>query len=272
VAVVIGAMLVAPLMTPLIGGGLALVQGNWPLWRRSARAVLLGFFAALLIGMALGLAARWLGFGLTGELAARGEPTLLDLGVAFVSGIAAAYCVARPRLSGALAGVAIAAALVPPIATVGICLSLGETVTARGAALLFGTNVVAIVLGAAMNFFAAGIRGHRERSGLWSRRLVIGLALLCGGLAIPLTSILVGNVTEPRVLERSLGKVAEEGGYRLMKLRKTRDGPVRLIDIELAGAGAPDNALVAELKEIAESVTNRSVKLRVRTLLEVHSE
>jgi ribosome maturation factor RimP len=98
------------------------------------------------------------------------------------------------------------------------------------------------------------------------------LALLCGGLAIPLTSILVGNVTEPRVLEQSLGKVAEEGGYRLMKLRKTREGPVRLIDIELAGAGAPDMVLVAELKEIAESVTNRNVKLRVRTLLEVHSE
>lgn len=268
VAVVIGAMLVAPLMTPLIGGGLALVQGNWPLWRRSARAVLLGFFSALAIGLAVGLVGRWLGFGLTGELAARGEPTLLDLGVAFASGIAASYCLARPHLSGALAGVAIAAALVPPIATVGICLSLGETMTARGAALLFGTNVVAIVLGAAANFFAAGIRG---KSGVWSRRLVIGLMLLCAGLAIPLTSILLGKVTTPRLLEQELTQVAKEEGYRLLKLSRSGLGSGALVEIELAGPGAPSEALVARMKEAAEEQTKGTVRLRVRTLLEVES-
>jgi uncharacterized hydrophobic protein (TIGR00271 family) len=272
VAVVIGAMLVAPLMTPLIGGGLALVQGNWPLWRRSARAVLLGFFSALLIGMLIGLGARFLGFGVTGELAARGGPTLLDLGVAFFSGIAASYCLARPRLSGALAGVAISAALVPPIATVGICLSLGETMTARWAAVLFGTNVVAIVLGAASNFYAAGIRGRREGGGLWAQRLFIGFALVCGGLAIPLTSVLVGEVTEPRKLQQALSAVASEEGYRLMKLRKTREGNVRRIEVELAGAAAPEAELIAALKEAAENVTEREVKLRVRTLLEATSE
>ena len=268
VAVVIGAMLVAPLMTPLIGGGLALVQGNWPLWRRSARAVLLGFFSALAIGLAVGLVGRWLGFGLTGELAARGEPTLLDLGVAFASGIAASYCLARPHLGGALAGVAIAAALVPPIATVGICLALGETITARGAALLFGTNVVAIVLGAAANFFAAGIRG---KSGVWSRRLVIVLMLLCAGLAIPLTSILLGKVTAPRLLEQELTQVAEAEGYRLLKLSRSGLGSGALVEIELAGPGAPTEELVGRLKKAAEEQTEGVVRLRVRTLLETES-
>lgn len=265
VAVVIGAMLVAPLMTPLIGGGLALVQGNWPLWRRSARAVVLGFFSALTIGLLVGLMGRWMGFGLTGELAARGEPTLLDLGVAFASGIAASYCLSRPRLSGALAGVAIAAALVPPIATVGICLSLGETMTARGAGLLFGTNVVAIVLGAAANFFAAGIRG---RSGLWSRRLVIVFMLACAGLAIPLTSILLGKVTSPRLLEQGLSEIASEDGYRLLKLRRSSREGSTLIEIELAGPEAPSAGLTKKLKSAAEKQTGRKVRLRVRTLLE----
>ena len=270
VAVVIGAMLVAPLMTPLIGGGLALVQGNWPLWRRSQWAVLMGFFAALAVGLLAGLGARQLGFGLTGELAARGEPTLLDLGVAFFSGVAASYCMARPSLSGALAGVAIAAALVPPIATVGICLSLGETATARGAALLFGTNVVAIVLGASVNFFLAGIRGHQS-SGSWARRLVIVFALACAGLAVPLTSVLVGKVTEPRVLEQRLSAVAEEGGYRLLKLKRSRADGRRLIEIELAGPAAPDEALVTELKEAAEGTKGRSLQVRVRTILETEA-
>lgn len=268
VAVVIGAMLVAPLMTPLIGGGLAMVQGNWPLWLRSSRAVLLGFFSALAIGLLAGIAARLLGFGLTSELAARGEPTLLDLGVAFASGIAASYCLARPHLSGVLAGVAIAAALVPPIATVGICLSLGETVTAQGAALLFGSNVVAIVLGAAANFFAAGIRGRKEGKGLWSRRLVIVMALICAGLAVPLTSILVGKVTAPRALERALSEVAERDHYRLLKLRRSRSAGAPLVEIELAGPEPPSEELVDALKKEAEEKMSRSIHLRVRTILE----
>ena len=262
-AVVIGAMLVAPLMTPLIGGGLAVVQGNWPLWRRSQKAVLLGFFSALVIGLLIGWGARGLGFGLTGELAARGEPTLLDLGIAFVSGIAASYCLARPKLSGALAGVAIAAALVPPIATVGICLSLGETDTSRGAGLLFGTNVVAIVLGAAVNFYLAGIRG-KAASGVWARRLVIILALVCAGISVPLTSVLVGKVTEPRLLERSFGEVARDGGYRLLKLRRSHSKGDLLIELDLAGPAPPDVSMLQELRKTA----GQGVRLRVRTLLE----
>ena len=59
-AVVIGAMLVAPLMMPLLGGGLSLVQGNWPLWKRCQSAVLLGFLSALTIGALMGVIARWL--------------------------------------------------------------------------------------------------------------------------------------------------------------------------------------------------------------------
>ena len=188
-AVVIGAMLVAPLMMPLIGSGLALVQGNWPLWSRGIKAVGLGFLAALIIGFLSGLLARVAGFTLTDELAARGNPTLLDLGIAFVSGVAASYCLARPKLSGALAGVAIAAALVPPIATVGISFSLGEVNNAFGSALLFGTNVVTVILGAAVNFWLAGLRGRGE-GGEWRRRILILLTLACIGCAVPLTIVL----------------------------------------------------------------------------------
>lgn len=193
VAVVIGAMLVAPLMMPLIGSGLALIQGNWPLWSRSIKAVSLGFAAALLIGLLIGCLARWTGFSMTSELFARGKPTPLDLGIAFVSGIAASYCLARPKLSGALAGVAIAAALVPPIATVGISTGLGYFENASGAALLFGTNVVAIILGAALNFWLAGLRGRGE-GGEWRRRILIVLTLACIGCAVPLTFFLLENL------------------------------------------------------------------------------
>ena len=197
-AVVIGAMLVAPLMTPLLGSGMSLVQGNLPLMLSCIKAIILGFLAALIFGTLIGAVAPVT--TLTSELAARGAPNLLDFGVAFLSGIAASYCVARPALSSALAGVAIAAALVPPIATVGISLALREWGTASGAALLFGTNVVAIILASAITFFAIGIRGQIGAKTLWARRTLLLLFAALGMLLIPLSAVLVSKA----------GKVANE--------------------------------------------------------------
>ena len=108
-AVVIGAMLVAPLMTPLLGLGLALVQGNPVLAKISFRAVVMGLGVSLLVGFLTGLLTP--GFDEpTREMLGRGGPGLLDLSVAFASGLAAAYASSRPGLLAALPGVAIAAA------------------------------------------------------------------------------------------------------------------------------------------------------------------
>lgn len=182
-AVVIGAMLVAPLMTPLLGAGLGLVQGNLPMIRTCFLSILVGFLLAFAIGGAVGLLTS--SGGMTSELLGRCRPGGLDLGVAFFSGMAASYCLVRPGLSSALAGVAIAAALVPPIATSGIVLSRtdGGWDHSAAAALLFGTNVVAIILGAALTFFAIGIRGStNERSAVWGRRLLLLLLLALAAL------------------------------------------------------------------------------------------
>ncbi|MBK1855888.1 DUF389 domain-containing protein [Verrucomicrobiaceae bacterium 5K15] len=273
-AVVIGAMLVAPLMTPLLGGGLAVVQGNWPLWRQCQKAVLLGFFSALLIGIGLGFGARSIGMGITGELLARGEPTLLDLGVAFISGIAASYCLARPKLSSALAGVAIAAALVPPIATTGICLALNEQDTAKGAGLLFGTNVVAIVLGSAMNFLIAGVRGKKDAAQLWAQRLAIVLALVCAGLTVPLASVLVSKAAKTNPIERSIAEVLVASDlpaaqdYRLLSTqfhrKKNQSG---VMEIHLEGPGFPPPELAQSIQRAVEKSRGKGVKTRIRMSL-----
>ena len=122
------------------------------------------------------------------ELAARTHPGVLDLAVAFFSGMAAAYAIARPNLSAALPGVAIAAALVPPIAATGVFVSGGAFWLAAGAALLFFTNIVAIVLGAALSLFSGGIRSFHlhSREKPWVRRLVLGAFLLAAILVIAL--------------------------------------------------------------------------------------
>ena len=159
-AVVIGAMLVAPLMTPMLGAGLGLLQGNILLVREAITSIVLGFSISLGIGISFGFLTPGL-VELT-ELQARCGPNILDLFIALFSGIAAAYALARPGLLGALPGVAIAAALVPPIATTGIALSIGAVVEAALAATLFGTNLVAIILSSAATFFIARCPGDSQ--------------------------------------------------------------------------------------------------------------
>ena len=118
-AVIIGAMLVAPLMTPLLGIGIALSQGNPRLAEMSLKSVGYGFTTAFVLAYLVGLATADF-VQATQEMDARDWPGVLDLVIAFVSGLAAAYASGRPGLLAALPGVAIAAALLPPIATSGL--------------------------------------------------------------------------------------------------------------------------------------------------------
>lgn len=268
-AVVIGAMLVAPLMTPLLGGGLALVQGNLPLWKRCQKSVGLGFIAALGVGLLLGAVARWCGYGMTDELMARGAPSVLDLGVAFISGVAASYCLARPKLSGALAGVAIAAALVPPIATVGISLAMQKFSVAQGAAMLFGTNVVAIVLGSAANFFFAGIRGKVSQSNLWARRVAILFTLFMLGLMVPLSSAVLKQVSGGDDMRNVLEKLGDSHGYTVSRVKKvpsSRPG-LQILEITVDALEPVSGEMVRAFQASAQQHSKRAVRVRVITRL-----
>ena len=202
-AVVIGAMLVAPLMTPMIGAGLGLVQGNIRLTINATKSIIFGFLAALFIGIVTGLIAC---SAPTQEILARGEPNTLDLLVAIFSGVAASYAVSRPNLSGALPGVAISAALVPPITSSGIAISLGDIYLAQGAAMLFGTNLIAIILSAAATLYAVGTRPDRKFSApkIWVRRTLLGLIVAAIVVAIPLSTGLFKYVKKDESLKSSI--------------------------------------------------------------------
>ncbi len=263
-AVVIGAMLVAPLMTPLLGAGLALVQGNQVLLRHAVRAVIFGFVLALVIGVAVGLLSPVK--VLTAEMAARGGPTLLDMGVALLSGVAAAFASARPHLLAALPGVAIAAALVPPIATVGLALAFGEVEVARGAALLFGTNVVAIILGAALALWAAGVRGRGAR--LWARRTLAGLILALFGLAMPLGAYLLDlSGTRPSNVTEEVRQVAQSNGFRFLYLERRNQA----LEVHLQGPYLPDPVFVQQLREVAWERFGEPVPVRVITQMAIEA-
>jgi uncharacterized hydrophobic protein (TIGR00271 family) len=246
-AVVIGAMVVAPLMTPLIGAGLALVQGNTIFFRDSIKAMAFGIGAALLISLFIGFLIPM--EQLTPELLARGAPTIIDLGVAFLSGAAAAYAVARPSLLGALAGVAIAAALVPPLATVGISFTAAEWKVSEGAAILLATNLVAIILGAAFIYRRLGIQGSRSggRLPVWGRRTVILLCLLAVILTAPLGYRLARQLREGQIrpytlpISQSVGQAIKERvhqEYGVTFISASRFGVKSDIDVRIVLSAA----------------------------------
>ena len=185
-AVVIGAMLVAPLMGPLIGAGLALTQGNLVLFRKSIGVALLGLLTGFAVSLAIGMLNP--GFEPSLEIEARGNPDILDLGIAILSGFVAAYAFGRPGVANTLAGVAIAAALVPPLCVVGIGLTNGRPLVAANSAILLSTNLVAIILSAAVAFAMLGIRGERGKSQIpgWVKRSFLFLVMAALILLLPL--------------------------------------------------------------------------------------
>ena len=215
-AVVIGAMLVAPLMFPVLGGAAAIVMG-WPR-RIVSRALLVfaGSVLAVLLAAAISFLIPGRATPLPAELMARTSPNLLDLGIALAAGAAGAYGQVRRHASDVLTGVAVAVALVPPLAVVGITLQLTEWQLALGATLLFLANVVGIVIAASATFIAAGfvpgrnpLKGHTQilRGVSWAAvaTIIVVLPLQFGrGAVLPVSDPTdeVTVVVEEYVAER----------------------------------------------------------------------
>ena len=161
-AVIIGAMLVAPLMSPILGLSLASVAGKRNMFERAVGALIRGVLLSVALAAVISWLSQLLPFDLLttlpGEVLARTRPSPIDLGIALAGGAAAAYALAQAQLSAALPGVAIATALMPPLCTVGIGISLKSPEIALGAFLLFITNLVTISFAGIVVFAALGFR------------------------------------------------------------------------------------------------------------------
>jgi uncharacterized hydrophobic protein (TIGR00271 family) len=201
-AVIIGAMLVAPLMSPFIAVAMGIVTGDVRIIRNALTAIIQGTLAAIFLAIASTLISPLA--EATSEVLSRTQPNLLDLMIALVSGVAGAYAIARKEVSAALPGVAIAAALVPPLGSVGIGVALGDVSIALGALLLYTTNLVAIVFGAAIVFLMLGIRPPRrpERQRWLRQGLIISILSLIL-VSIPLGIVLYRAVDQGSIESRA---------------------------------------------------------------------
>lgn len=193
-AVIIGAMLVAPLMSPILGLGLASLTGNATFFRNAGVSLVRGAVTSIVIAAILTLVNRLLPFiplqELPNEILARTRPTPIDLTIALAGGMAAAFALAMPSISAALPGVAIATALMPPLCTVGVGIAMGNWNVAGGAFLLFITNAVTIAFAAMLVFSAVGFTVKKEEGRVVPRALIV-TAIFTAILLIPLTWISV---------------------------------------------------------------------------------
>jgi len=204
-AVIIGAMLVAPLMSPIIGLGLGSLVGDEKLLRYAASAIIRGAFVAIAISVILTWFNDALPFvtlqELPVEVISRTRPSPIDLLIALAGGLAAAFALSQPSLSAALPGVAIATALMPPLGTIGIGIALGRWDVAGGAFLLFVTNAVTIAFASMLVFFALGFSPGRKDGKRVPRSLTIS-ALVTLIMLLPLTYYSVSFFQEGRRDER----------------------------------------------------------------------
>jgi len=256
-AVIIGAMLVAPLMAAIVGIGLGMIQADAKLLRLSASATLRGVLLAIGMGLLMGLILPRQ--DPTMEIMSRARPSLYDLGVALVSGLAGAYAISRKDMSSSLPGVAIAAALVPPLATVGIGISWRNWEIAQGALVLFLTNLVAISAASGLVFFLVGFRPHFARQSRQNifRGGVIGSALLLLVMAVVLYTLSIDTFRQAKV-EQVVDKILKE---RVQQL----DPPATLDGWEFVdNENDADNTLNIEARLRAEDNPTHSSVVELR--------
>lgn len=230
-AVIIGAMLVAPLFTPILAFSMAITLGDIRLVRLAIESSLKGVFLAIGLALAIGTVAP-LPFEPLAipEIASRTHPNLLDLAVALAAGAAGAYAIARKDVAAALPGVAIAAALVPPLSVVGISLAAGQFASAGGATLLVSTNLIAISLAGSVTLLLLGFRpGERGERQANLRTGLVASVLLLLLISIPLASVLV-RAARRSALEQAITvtlgeEISQLEGAELDRVEITESGP-----------------------------------------------
>ena len=192
-ATVIGAMIVAPLMTPILGAALALVLARRRQLLINVGLIVAGAVVVIVVGYLVGVTHP---FPITADnnsqVAGRVSPRLIDLLAALATGAVGAFALVRSDISDALPGVAIAISLVPPLAVVGITLESGEPSQSLGALLLFGTNVAAIVATGTLVLLLFDVREAAESGGFqvgrMAGRTLAAVAAMVILVAVPLAA------------------------------------------------------------------------------------
>ncbi|KUJ72327.1 TIGR00341 family protein [Thiomicrospira sp. WB1] len=253
--VIIGAMILAPLMSPIISFSMGVLRQSSELIVASGKTLMAGVGVSLLFGTLLTLMIPLQ--IINSEIGARLSPNLLDLGVAILSGIAGAYASARHEVAKSLAGVAIAVALVPPLSVAAIGIGWWDWQVFWGAFLLFLTNLVGIILAASATFLFLGFSAfHVAKKGL-----ILSLAV-AAVISIPLVFAFGSLVQEQKVVYTLEGARLE--GVELRDVRIRSNNPL-VISSRLLSDQAMTVQDVDAVKAAIEQRLHQPVQLEATT-------
>jgi len=247
-AMVIGAMIVAPLSTPILGVGLGIATGRAGLVGRSLSLVLagvvlvvaLGYLSAYLIPNATSILSN-------SQVLGRTSPTLNDLAAALATGLVGAVAVTRRDVGDVLPGVAIAISLVPPLAVAGVCLGSDARALALGAFVLFGSNALSMIIMGTAVLVAAGY--GREAGAVSARhgRAYATLAVALALVAIPMTVNTLASVWAGQISDAARDWLAATPGAEVIDVSL---GETATVDVRAPGELPP----VADLQESVDAL------------------
>ncbi len=255
--VVIGAMILAPLMSPIISLSMGALRQDKKLITSSVSTILAGLGVAFASAVLLTMITPIQSAG--SEILARTRPNLLDLGIAVVSGIAGAYAHAREEVAKTLAGVAIAVALIPPLAVSAIGIGWGDLSVFFGAILLLLTNLAGIVLAASVTFMLLGFSPLK----LATRGIFISLAVVAV-LSIPLALSFNQMIQEHKIISQLEGMETEMAVIRDVQVQGL--SPMK-ISIRLVSEVPVGDEYISRIKELIEAEVRREVNLEVVTAI-----
>jgi uncharacterized hydrophobic protein (TIGR00271 family) len=252
-ATVIGAMIIAPLSSPIMGIALGVAKATGRTTRRSAGYVVMGSLVVVAIGVLFS-------FVVPGDvellsnpqIAGRTSPGLLDLAAAVATGFAGAIALARRDVAAVLPGVAIAISLVPPLAVVGICVGEGSLGLASGALFLFLSNLLALVLAGSLVFATLGYGvGDTAAPGVSRRKAYLTIGLLLAVVVLPLVAntvfTYVTSVISHRVELAAEAWIAPIPGASVQSVDFASSTVV--IDVQTPGELPPTSDLLEDLRD-----------------------
>ncbi|MGB3671899.1 MAG: DUF389 domain-containing protein [Phormidesmis sp.] len=253
-AAIIGAMIVAPLMGPIVAMAFAITMSNRRLLKQSGLSVLTGslmtIFTAYVICEVLGITT------MNSEILQRTQPTLIDLAIGLAAGAAGSFAKTRREIADALPGVAIAVALVPPLSVIGIGLALGSQSITVGSTLLFLTNLGGIILSSGLVFIWQDYGSvRRARRGLTASTIMV--ILLGIPLGLSLRDLVIEEKTRALVsrLVRVETYTFKEADVR--RLRVDSNGEQLSVNLEVA---APEDSITAAQIDLVHAFLERELE------------
>ncbi len=256
--VIIGAMILAPLISPIVSFSMGLIRYDVILLKRSFKTIVIGTIASLifaaLVSLIIPLRIE------TSEISARLTPTLLDLGIAVASGVAAAFAHAKEGIAKSLAGVAIAVALVPPLVVAGIGIGWADWSVFSGAFLLYMTNLAGIIMFGGLTFLLLGFAPFKTaKKGLIYSFLII--LLVC----IPLTFSFYRIKQEAEITRSLEGFTFEDITLRDVRVRS---GEVPVISLKLIAPQSIPDEKMKQIKTLIQEEIGQEIIIEVITAIE----